>query len=567
MNGGSWGVLALLSDGLPHAAVEIFRQLYESRVSVDGLAADLPPSSGRGGRLAGLVDAGLVEEVRDRQNSYFLTSRGHEALREKSREIDLAMGPLTARLVREIEAEIGDAKQASMFAESRLANTWKLASDARGQLPGKAELLRFAMFFRLEHVLAVGRGAGHDFMKQVHDQVTDASYSRLMTLLHAGDAGSEGIVTAGLLFREVADGLEHAQQRTRSRRGPIFLNVLRVDPARRTFDVEDVSGRPKGERFITRIAERTRGLAVVSAGYFIYSEKGYEPPTRQFDPVGLCLAHGKLSQPPVFIRGSVFFGPDPVRFARVGLTDVLVHPHGETFAIDLVNVAPDRLPGSAIAAYNNLFGRSVDAAPGELLLTVCNGTVTSRDQGRALIPLNGFVLRIPKERLRAFRGLVEEVLPMTMKDPDLARATSAVAAGPMLLEDGHFAMNYAREDFQEGTPPVTFSGDRTIDRNLIPRCGIGTASDGKVLIAIVDGRQPHLSVGATLTEFASLLRDLGAVHALNLDGGGTAAMQVGADVVSNPSTSVRIDARGHAEPARTNEEKNVRPLATAIVVR
>lgn len=156
---------------------------------------------------------------------------------------------------------------------------------------------------------------------------------------------------------------------------------------------------------------------------------------------------------------------------------------------------------------------------------------------------------------------------MRLADTELRAARYAVAAGPMLLDQGGFAMSYASEDFQEGTPPVTFSGDRTIDRNLIPRCGVGTTADGTAILAIVDGRQPHLSVGATLIEFATLMARLGCTTALNLDGGGTAAMQVGDRVVSNPSTSVTIDARGRAQPASGNEGRNVRPLATAILVR
>jgi exopolysaccharide biosynthesis protein len=51
----------------------------------------------------------------------------------------------------------------------------------------------------------------------------------------------------------------------------------------------------------------------------------------------------------------------------------------------------------------------------------------------------------------------------------------------------------------------------------------------------VDGRQPELSVGMTLAELASLLIELGAVEAVNMDGGGSTAMVIRGRVVNSPS--------------------------------
>jgi exopolysaccharide biosynthesis protein len=42
-------------------------------------------------------------------------------------------------------------------------------------------------------------------------------------------------------------------------------------------------------------------------------------------------------------------------------------------------------------------------------------------------------------------------------------------------------------------------------------------------------------VGASLREFATIMHDLGAVQALNLDGGGSSAMVVKSEVVNRPS--------------------------------
>lgn len=69
-----------------------------------------------------------------------------------------------------------------------------------------------------------------------------------------------------------------------------------------------------------------------------------------------------------------------------------------------------------------------------------------------------------------------------------------------------------------------------------PRTAVGYDSSlGHLWLAVVDGRQLPHSAGMTLPELADLLALLGADEALNLDGGGSSAMVVGADVVNRPS--------------------------------
>jgi len=48
----------------------------------------------------------------------------------------------------------------------------------------------------------------------------------------------------------------------------------------------------------------------------------------------------------------------------------------------------------------------------------------------------------------------------------------------------------------------------------------------KIIFAVVDGRQPRLSVGMTLDELADLMVELGCTTAMNSDGGGSSVMAV-----------------------------------------
>jgi trimeric autotransporter adhesin len=54
-----------------------------------------------------------------------------------------------------------------------------------------------------------------------------------------------------------------------------------------------------------------------------------------------------------------------------------------------------------------------------------------------------------------------------------------------------------------------------------PRTAVGIKADGDVFFAVIDGRQEPYSAGISMKDLAQLMIDLGAVSALNLDGGGS----------------------------------------------
>jgi hypothetical protein len=98
-------------------------------------------------------------------------------------------------------------------------------------------------------------------------------------------------------------------------------------------------------------------------------------------------------------------------------------------------------------------------------------------------------------------------------------------------------------DAMGGSPVLVANGARVVgtcttsfcsSRN--PRTGVGVTADGRILMVVVDGRQTGWSVGVSLPKFAAIFRNLGAVSALNLDGGGSSTMVVRGDVVNRPSS-------------------------------
>lgn len=100
----------------------------------------------------------------------------------------------------------------------------------------------------------------------------------------------------------------------------------------------------------------------------------------------------------------------------------------------------------------------------------------------------------------------------TVFDEVEADLVQAVGGGPWLVKEG---------EVQEKWSSDTASH---------PRTAVGIKEDGSVLLVVADGRTTA-SAGMTYMELANYMKDLGAVEALNLDGGGSSA-----EVVKNPET-------------------------------
>jgi hypothetical protein len=96
-----------------------------------------------------------------------------------------------------------------------------------------------------------------------------------------------------------------------------------------------------------------------------------------------------------------------------------------------------------------------------------------------------------------------------------------LASGPMLLEAGQLSSLKAHTAPEKtdasGLPPYY--------REAHPRTAVAVnRQTGMVWWVVADGRQPGYSEGLSLPELATLLQELGATDAINLDGGGSSTM-------------------------------------------
>lgn len=123
----------------------------------------------------------------------------------------------------------------------------------------------------------------------------------------------------------------------------------------------------------------------------------------------------------------------------------------------------------------------------------------------------------------------------------LSPGGSIASAAPMLLAGGQPAIDAATEGVVD---PADLSFGYAWAEQRQPRTIAGIDARGRLLLVTVDGREPGISEGVTLTEEAQLMRMLGAVRAMNLDGGGSTAMAVHGVLVNHTSDSTGERADG-----------------------
>lgn len=125
---------------------------------------------------------------------------------------------------------------------------------------------------------------------------------------------------------------------------------------------------------------------------------------------------------------------------------------------------------------------------------------------------NGRVVANPESK-RPFIALMKDgthTITDLDETPDAVSRINHAAAGlQMIVRDGKI-YDYA--------PLEPFSFVRH------PRTSVGIRKDSGIIIAVVDGRIPDYSNGATLVDLAGIMISFGADRAINLDGGGSSAM-------------------------------------------
>jgi len=135
-----------------------------------------------------------------------------------------------------------------------------------------------------------------------------------------------------------------------------------------------------------------------------------------------------------------------------------------------------------------------------------------------------------REGLAFYRDGTVEVYDETATTADQLVAEgvwNTLSFGPTLVKDGGVV------DGIDQVEVDTNVGNHSIQGNQ-PRTAVGVIGTNHLVFVVVDGRSPGYSAGVTMSELARIMQDLGATTAYNLDGGGSATMVFGGELVNNP---------------------------------
>ena len=268
---------------------------------------------------------------------------------------------------------------------------------------------------------------------------------------------------------------------------------------------------------LSSLAKQNKALAAINGGYF--SSAG--------QPLGILVAEGKLLTYPYAARTALLIKDNgKMEISSIDYQEKFFLPDGRELTVDGLNkvrsadqlIVYDRQKGTQSTGTND-FGWEV---------AVQNGRVIEIGAGNLTIPENGYVLSAHGIRKSEIENLaLDDRLTRERKfipDWTSQRVKYILGGGPRLVKNGKKFITSEAEKFKAD-----------IARGRAPRSALGLTKEGHLLLVAVSGRQPDYSVGFTLNELADYLLSLGAVEAMNLDGGGSTAFWAGGRIVNQPS--------------------------------
>ncbi len=118
----------------------------------------------------------------------------------------------------------------------------------------------------------------------------------------------------------------------------------------------------------------------------------------------------------------------------------------------------------------------------------------------------------------------------------------------MYIKDTSSAVGEGTTDAVEFQPALIINGEIVVDANcgytgLHPRTCIGQSDKKEILMMVIEGRMPTRSVGTDVIVCAEILKQHGAMQAMNLDGGTSAMMWYDGEYVTKCSNQALPEGR------------------------
>jgi len=335
--------------------------------------------------------------------------------------------------------------------------------------------------------------------------------------------------------REIAPGLTLRSVATQTPQGPLHYWLVKAAPE--SFDlnlqIPDETDAQK-KRSVRALAAQGGALVAVNGGFFAYggaavgavkadgkwqrlawksrtalgwnnASDAQIAPFSASCSLRIQTSDGKIQFVPAALNGFALPG------TRTEITDgyaVLTPMYGRKYTLRTGEVALKATPPPAsISSVSDLNGLSVTLQT--------TGDVDLQGAPFIIIARGTAAKNLDNQNPPRFAYSIQTF-------PDWSRFQNILGAGPRLIENGQIKTTEVEEEFR---PDVVARGPRTC---------IGWDAAHNWLLLVADGRSAS-SVGLTIPETAQLFQRLGAVEAMNLDGGSSTQLVVGGELINTPS--------------------------------
>lgn len=304
---------------------------------------------------------------------------------------------------------------------------------------------------------------------------------------------------------------------------------LELDPTSPAFSLRPFWSNPQqvaGIEPLRTVANQQQAIAAINGGFFNRN-------TRL--PLGAIRAGDRWISSPILNRGAIAWdGRGNLRVARLKLTEWLNITNARPVPLQSLNSGYVQ---AGIARYTPAWGSTYTPLSDNESIAVVSGDRLVRwfrggkaNTAEFPIPSDGYLLVVRGEN-SAFGSLATgaslELLSQTLP-ADFARYPHAIGAGPLLVKDGRVVLDAAAENFSDA-----------FQRQAAVRSAIALTNRDRLIFAAIhvgtNGR------GVTLAQTAEIMQQLGAVRALNLDGGSSTSLFLGGELINrSPATAARI---------------------------
>lgn len=310
----------------------------------------------------------------------------------------------------------------------------------------------------------------------------------------------------------VEKGVKHVRMIRFYNNKPVRINIVELSKGVNedlVIEPAIASGTLASKSKISNIANRENAIVAINGGYF-------KPQTGV--PLGTLMINKKVYTGPIYDRVAMGIFDNGFDMARVQLRAQVETNKG---GLKIDNINQPRMLSTHTIVYTSDWGEYSPPCPKYgAQIVVENGKATRMSYGSNRIPKDGFVIVGAEKNLNSIKDAKRFKLNVKI-NPEWKDVNHIISGGPYLIKNGDIYVDMTAQKLGS-------VGGRN------PRTAIGYTRDNHLIMLTADGREGS-SIGLTLVELANLMKELGCVNAMNLDGGGSTVMFVKGQVVNKPA--------------------------------